>query len=46
MNDSRPSSSGGSRRNGLQMLLPRQQGAIAPDHPPKQMHAWVSLTCN
>lgn len=23
-------------------LLPRQTGAIAPDHPPKQLQAWVS----
>lgn len=24
-------------------LLPRQTGAIAPDHPPKQLQAWVRL---
>lgn len=24
-------------------LLSRQTGAIAPDHPPKQLHAWVCL---
>lgn len=24
-------------------LLPRQMGSIAPDHPPKQLHAWVSF---
>lgn len=23
-------------------LLSRQPGSIAPDHPPKQAHAWVS----
>lgn len=23
-------------------LLSRQTGSIAPDHPPKQLHAWVS----
>lgn len=23
-------------------LLPRSSGSIAPDHPPKQMQAWVS----
>lgn len=23
-------------------LLPRQTGSIAPDHPPKQLQAWVS----
>lgn len=24
-------------------LLTRQTGSIAPDHPPKQMHAWVCI---
>lgn len=24
-------------------ILSRQSGSIAPDHPPKQSHAWVSL---
>lgn len=28
--------------NGIQ-LLPKQTGAIAPDHPPKQTQAWVRL---
>lgn len=41
MNDSRHSP-GIRRGNGLH-LLPRQHGAIAPDHPPKQIHAWVSI---
>lgn len=43
MHESRPSSSGMRRGNGIQHLLPRPHGAIAPDHPPKQMHAWVSI---
>lgn len=33
--------SGVRRSSGLQ-LLPRPTGAIAPDHPPKQMQAWVN----
>lgn len=43
MHEARPSSSGMRRGNGIQHLLPRPHGAIAPDHPPKQMHAWVSV---
>lgn len=27
-------------------LLSRQPASIAPDHPPKQAHAWVSFTTN
>lgn len=34
----------GQRRTVGIPLLPRQTGAIAPDHPPKQMHAWVRIT--
>lgn len=31
------------RTSGLQHLLPRStSGAVAPDHPPKQLQAWVS----
>lgn len=35
--------SGLRRATGLQILSPRPHGAIAPDHPPKQMQAWVSF---
>lgn len=31
----------GPRRSAGIPLLQRQTGAIAPDHPPKQMQAWV-----
>lgn len=31
----------GARRSAGIPLLQRQTGAIAPDHPPKQMQAWV-----
>lgn len=34
--------SGPRRSNGMQ-LLNRQTGSIAPDHPPKHMHAWVII---
>lgn len=33
----------GVRRAGGIPLLSRQPGSIAPDHPPKQAHAWVSV---
>lgn len=34
--------SGLRRATGLQ-LLSRPHGSVAPDHPPKQMQAWVRL---
>lgn len=34
--------SGPRRTAVLPLLLPRQTGSIAPDHPPKQLQAWVS----
>lgn len=34
----------GVRRTGGIPLLSRPLGSIAPDHPPKQTHAWVSWT--
>lgn len=41
MHESRTPS--GIRRTGGIPLLSRQPASIAPDHPPKQAHAWVSL---
>lgn len=40
MNENR-TPSGPRRSNGMQ-LLTRATGSIAPDHPPKHMHAWVN----
>lgn len=44
MHESRTPS--GIRRAGGIPLLSRQPASIAPDHPPKQAHAWVSLNFN
>lgn len=41
MHESRTPS--GIRRAGGIPLLSRQPASIAPDHPPKQSHAWVSI---